>query len=66
MSLVRNDDGHRLVSVLRSVNANIGNEGTAFVDRFKSFEGDVLEPKANIQSPSQATDAHNSPLQIEV
>jgi len=50
---------------LRSVNADVGDEGTAFVGRFESFKGNVLEQKVN-NNPSQAAELHNSPLQIEV
>lgn len=45
---MRNDDGHRLVGILRGVNADVGDEETTFINRFKSFKGNVLESKHSV------------------
>jgi hypothetical protein len=39
---MRDDDCDGLFGVLGGVDADVGNEVAGFVDRFETFEGDVL------------------------
>jgi len=48
MGLVRNDNGHGLLSFLCGVYTQVVDQVAGFVDRFEAFEGNVLEQDINL------------------